>query len=223
MVSPRSASSRERQRDDRPGRVIEQRLLAGGICQELQRPPLADRGHRTGQRLSRQEPPARRGHVLKLYFGAQASEAVTIQASDLTDIEKTLGLPRIEEGRIATLQTKLESGGTPLGPNDKAAAAGGVFSIGDTISITRVSDGRCSPARRSPPTQSSPTLPTRSPILTPVFAQPSERTAFFSDRAANGSDGLGRHRRRSAGKRGARRHPRPPGSTPPPRPARRPR
>lgn len=82
------------------------------------------------------------GHDLKLYFGAQASEAVTIQASDLTDLAKTLGLPRVEEGRIATLQTKLESGGSPLGPNDSAAAAAGVFAAGDTIAITRAGDGK---------------------------------------------------------------------------------
>ncbi len=82
------------------------------------------------------------GHDLKLYFGAQASEAITIQASDLTDLAKTLGLPRVAEGKVATLEAKMQNGATLLGPTSKASDAAGVFSVGDTIQITRASDGK---------------------------------------------------------------------------------
>lgn len=82
------------------------------------------------------------GHDLKLYFGDQRSEAVTIEAADLTDTAKTLGLDRVEAGTTGVIETRLENGGSPLGPSALATDAGDQFALGNTIEVRRQSDGK---------------------------------------------------------------------------------
>lgn len=81
------------------------------------------------------------GHDLKLYFGDEARDAITIAARDLSDVGRTLGLKRVDAGTIGVAETRLAPGGTPLAATDPAANASDQFAIGDTIEIRRQSDG----------------------------------------------------------------------------------
>jgi len=81
------------------------------------------------------------GHDLKLYFSDEARDAVTIAARDLSDVGRTLGLKRVDEGTLGVLEAKLAPGGTPLAATDPAANASDQFAIGDTVEIRRQSDG----------------------------------------------------------------------------------
>lgn len=53
------------------------------------------------------------GNDLTLYLSASQDESVTINAVDFTDLLNTLGLQKLDEGKLGTFETKLTDGGLP--------------------------------------------------------------------------------------------------------------
>jgi flagellin-like hook-associated protein FlgL len=75
------------------------------------------------------------GNELKLYLSADQDESVTIDAVDFTDLLNTLGLKKLDEGKLATFETKLtDSGGNPLKTTSKLTDSG-QYAVGDTIEV----------------------------------------------------------------------------------------
>jgi flagellin-like hook-associated protein FlgL len=75
------------------------------------------------------------GNELKLYLSTDQDESVTIDAVDFTDLLNTLGLKKLDEGKLATFETKLtDSGGNPLKTTSKLTDSG-QYAVGDTIEV----------------------------------------------------------------------------------------
>jgi flagellin-like hook-associated protein FlgL len=77
------------------------------------------------------------GNELKLYLSADQDESVTIDAVDFTDLLNTLGLKKLDEGKLATFETKLTDGGSPPKPlkTTSKLTDSGQYAVGDTIEV----------------------------------------------------------------------------------------
>jgi len=77
------------------------------------------------------------GNELKLYLSADQDESVTIDAVDFTDLLNTLGLKKLDEGKLATFETKLTDGGSPPKPlkTTSKLTDSGQYAVGDTIYV----------------------------------------------------------------------------------------
>ena len=77
------------------------------------------------------------GNDLTLYLSADQNESVTINAVDFTDLPNTLGLKKLDEGKLATFETKLTDGGSPASPlkSTSKLTASGAYAVGDQISV----------------------------------------------------------------------------------------
>ena len=77
------------------------------------------------------------GNDLTLYLSSDQNESVTIDAVDFTDLLNTLGLKKLDEGQLATFETKLTDGGSPPVPlkiTNKLTDAG-QYAVGDMIAV----------------------------------------------------------------------------------------
>ena len=77
------------------------------------------------------------GNDLTLYLSADQNESVTIEAVDFTDLLNTLGLKKLDEGKLATYETKLTDGGSPAKPLNTTSklVESPEYAIGDEISV----------------------------------------------------------------------------------------
>lgn len=75
------------------------------------------------------------GHDLKLYFGDETAESITIPAVDYTDPAGSLGLAALSLGSIAIAESRLTAGSTPLQPADFLATSGDI-AVGDRLTVT---------------------------------------------------------------------------------------
>ncbi len=77
------------------------------------------------------------GNDLTLYLSTDQNESVTINAVDFTDLLNTLGLKKLDEGKIASFETKLTDGGSPPNPlkSTSKLVASGQYAVGDQIAV----------------------------------------------------------------------------------------
>lgn len=77
------------------------------------------------------------GNDLTLFLSTSQDESITIEAVNFTDLLNTLGLERLEEGQLATYETKLTDGGTPPKPlkSTSKLTASGQYAVGDEIAV----------------------------------------------------------------------------------------
>ncbi|MBS1181502.1 MAG: flaB [Proteobacteria bacterium] len=77
------------------------------------------------------------GNDLTLYLSADQNESVTINAVDFTDLLNTLGLQKLDEGKLATFETKLTDGGAPAKPlkSTSKLTESGDYAVGDVIDV----------------------------------------------------------------------------------------
>ncbi|WP_370678162.1 flagellin [Pleomorphomonas sp. PLEO] len=77
------------------------------------------------------------GNDLTLYLSADQNESVTINAVDFTDLLNTLGLKKLDEGKLATYETKLTDGGSPANPlkTTSKLTQSAQYAVGDQIAV----------------------------------------------------------------------------------------
>ena len=77
------------------------------------------------------------GNDLTLYLSADQNESVTINAVDFTDLLNTLGLKKLDEGKLATFETKLTDGGSPAKPlkSTSKLTESAAYAVGDQIAV----------------------------------------------------------------------------------------
>jgi len=77
------------------------------------------------------------GNDLTLYLSADQNESVNIEAVDFTDLLNTLGLKKLDEGKLATYETKLTDGGSPAKPLNTTSklVESPDYAVGDEISV----------------------------------------------------------------------------------------
>ncbi|CAI9402590.1 hypothetical protein ANOBCDAF_00938 [Pleomorphomonas sp. T1.2MG-36] len=77
------------------------------------------------------------GNDLTLYLSSDQNESVTIEAVDFTDLLNTLGLKKLDEGKLATYETKLTDGGSPAKPLNTTSklVESPDYAVGDEISV----------------------------------------------------------------------------------------
>lgn len=77
------------------------------------------------------------GNDLTLYLSSDQNESVTIEAVDFTDLLNTLGLKKLDEGKLATYETKLTDGGAPAKPlkSTSKLVESPEYAVGDEIAI----------------------------------------------------------------------------------------
>jgi flagellin len=77
------------------------------------------------------------GNDLTLYLSADQNESVTINAVDFTDLLNALGLKKLDEGKLATYETKLTDGGSPATPlkSTSKLTDSGAYAVGDQIAV----------------------------------------------------------------------------------------
>ncbi len=77
------------------------------------------------------------GNDLTLYLSTDQNESVTINAVDFTDLLNTLGLKKLDEGKLSTFETKLTDGASPPNPlktNSKLTDST-QYAVGDQIAV----------------------------------------------------------------------------------------
>jgi len=75
------------------------------------------------------------GNDITLFLSVDQSESLTVNAVDFTDLPNTLGLNKLDEGKLGVFETALkDAGGTPLKSTD-ALTQTGSFAVGDVIAV----------------------------------------------------------------------------------------
>ncbi|MCM5559495.1 flagellin [Pleomorphomonas sp. JP5] len=77
------------------------------------------------------------GNDLTLYLSTDQNESVTIEAVDFTDLLNSLGLKKLDEGKLATYETKLTDGGAPAKPlkSTSKLVESPDYAVGDEIAV----------------------------------------------------------------------------------------
>lgn len=75
------------------------------------------------------------GNDLTLFLSVDQSEALTVKAVDFTDLPNTLGLQKLDEGKLGVFETKLtDAAGAPVKTTNLLTDTG-AFAVGDVVSV----------------------------------------------------------------------------------------